>query len=375
MKLLLAVIISVFLAGMAFSQVPENKVFDLRQYSKTKSAADMVAARANIIANLWPSSDVFTRMPDAVEPFFYPVGNLDTLAKALPGVGNYTQVNSPHRIVWLRFDLPKGLVARAMYLPAKDSCFSGRLMIFHQGHNWLFTSQETDVLLQANAQCDDLLIMWMPLLGPNTVNTSHPDWPGTTVRVGDSFATHDDLAPFADATFNPLAYFMEPVIGSINYAKTLRTYTRIGMTGISGGGWTTVLAAAIDQRIDRAYPVAGSWPVWWWPSSMAYDYEQRLVGISTYSQIGPNGGDYVRYTDLYLMASYPAPRKMYLIYNRYDPCCFAGAQSFEMRPQLSAMNTERGGGYIEVKVDGSHSLHTISSGIRTGLIFPDFVNN
>jgi len=385
LRLISGILAALIFALAAYAQVPESKTFDLRSYSTFWPAegtqADVQAAiddaRDNIIAQIWPSNDPFTRMPDSVDPFTYPVGALTTCATALPGCGSYTQINSPNRLVWLRFNMPKGLIARALYFPAKDSCFSGRLLIFHQGHNNTFTSQETDVLLQANGECDDLLVVWMPLLGPNTVNTADPNWPGTTVRVGASFATHDDLLPFASSSFNPLVYFMEPIIGSINYVSTLRTYTKIGMTGISGGGWSTVLAAALDRRITHAYPVAGSWPQFFWSlmPGVSPDLEQRLPGISHEFANAGYGGDYATYIDLYLMAAYPAPRRLILIYNRSDPCCFAGGVSFEMRPQLQAMKTEAGGGYLDVRIDGTHSLHTISAAARTSWIFPDFVNN
>ena len=37
-------------------------------------------------------------------------------------------------------------------------------------------------------------------------------------------------------------------------------YKRVVMVGLSGGGWTTTVAAAIDPRIDLSIPVAGSLP-------------------------------------------------------------------------------------------------------------------
>ena len=56
-----------------------------------------------------------------------------------------------------------------------------------------------------------------------------------------------------------LRFFLEPVVRSINYAVSLG-YTRIVMAGLSGGGWTTTMLAAIDPRITLAMPVAGSIP-------------------------------------------------------------------------------------------------------------------
>ena len=57
-----------------------------------------------------------------------------------------------------------------------------------------------------------------------------------------------------------MRYFVEPVVLTANYALTHLNYTRIYMAGLSGGGWTTTLAPAIDKRIVGSFPIAGSVP-------------------------------------------------------------------------------------------------------------------
>jgi PhoPQ-activated pathogenicity-related protein len=37
-------------------------------------------------------------------------------------------------------------------------------------------------------------------------------------------------------------------------------YKHIVMAGLSGGGWTTTISAAIDPRITLSMPIAGSMP-------------------------------------------------------------------------------------------------------------------
>ena len=34
----------------------------------------------------------------------------------------------------------------------------------------------------------------------------------------------------------------------------------MGMSGLSGGGWTTTMVSAIEPRLTHIYPVAGSMP-------------------------------------------------------------------------------------------------------------------
>jgi hypothetical protein len=46
----------------------------------------------------------------------------------------------------------------------------------------------------------------------------------------------------------------------IDYAINTLGYDSVSMIGLSGGGWTTTLASAIDTRISLSFPVAGSLP-------------------------------------------------------------------------------------------------------------------
>ena len=56
-----------------------------------------------------------------------------------------------------------------------------------------------------------------------------------------------------------LRYFLEPAVLTVNYAKA-HGYDWIGMAGLSGGGWSTTFASAIDKRINASFPIAGSTP-------------------------------------------------------------------------------------------------------------------
>jgi len=83
----------------------------------------------------------------------------------------------------------------------------------------------------------------------------------------------------------PLNFFMEPIAVALNYVTKEHNYKQIVMTGISGGGWSTILYAAIDPRISLSYPVAGSVPFFLRDVDWG-DWEQNV-------------------TDLYRIADYP----------------------------------------------------------------------
>ena len=88
---------------------------------------------------------------------------------------------------------------------------------------------------------------------------------------------------------------------------------RIGMTGLSGGGWQTIILSALDERVKVSVPVAGF-------SSLSSRIEAR--------QFGDIGDQEQLATDLLAQIDYPhlvallAPRPTLLIYNAEDDCCF-----------------------------------------------------
>ena len=54
---------------------------------------------------------------------------------------------------------------------------------------------------------------------------------------------------------------MEPITVSLNYLDEEYDFSSYYMIGISGGGWTTVIYSAIDDRISNSFSVAGSYPL------------------------------------------------------------------------------------------------------------------
>ena len=88
--------------------------------------------------------------------------------------------------------------------------------------------------------------------------------------------------------------------------------SRIGMTGLSGGGWQTLLLSSLDTRIGPAVPVAGF-------SSLTTAIEH-----TNYTGADPeqNASDMRQGVDYAQLAAMRAPRPTLLIYNDMDNCCF-----------------------------------------------------
>ena len=114
-----------------------------------------------------------------------------------------------------------------------------------------------------------------------------------------------------------LRYFLEPEIVSLNYLLQHTTYQNINMVGLSGGGWTTNLLAAIDPRIKYSFSVAGSMPLYYRYGGSIGDIEQFLPQLYR---------DIAGYPDLYVLGAFGKGRMQVQILNRNDDCCFGQKQ-------------------------------------------------
>jgi hypothetical protein len=217
-----------------------------------------------------------------------------------------------------RFDIPvmsapeggaePGLDLAYYFVPVKRN---NRLVILNPGHTCKLSSQpDNDYrieptikgLLQAGF---DVLAVFMPHVSETTCNLDHCSVMNTDTGPGDH-----------PATFG-LRYFLQPEIVSLNYLLLQSNYKDINMVGLSGGGWTTNLLAAIDERIKYSFSVAGSMPVYYRSGGSMGDIEQFLPELYR---------DIAGYPDLYVLGAFGKGRKQVQILNRNDDCCFGQKQ-------------------------------------------------
>ena len=88
---------------------------------------------------------------------------------------------------------------------------------------------------------------------------------------------------------------------------------RLGVTGLSGGGWQTIFLSSLDERVKAAVPVAGY-------SSVSTKVEAREYG--DLGDIEQNGTDLFAAVDYTHLTAMMAPRPTLLIHNAEDDCCF-----------------------------------------------------
>lgn len=194
----------------------------------------------------------------------------------------------------------------------------------------------------------------------------------------------------APPTGSGMRYFLDPTLRSLNYVLSQHAFEDVSMTGLSGGGWTTTVYAALDPRIKASFPVAGSIPLYLRVGSKTTATTRQFYnGIlpgqpvddpSARGGCGNNLGDAEQsiadlygiagYPDLYVMGAYGPGREQVQILNRRDTCCFGQAQHHDPASYDSDLRDyERkvratlhglGSGDFRVQIDEASTIHQIS---------------
>jgi hypothetical protein len=218
---------------------------------------------------------------------------------------------------------------------------SGPVVLYHQGHGEPLEQSAWLVKRLVDAGCR-VLVLAMPLEGRNP----------PLLHEGLEIASHAQLDWLEPSAGHPVRFLIEPVVVMLNQLVVEGATTPVTMVGLSGGGWTTTLAAALDLRIGASVPVAGSLPLWLrclvagdWG-----DWEQNLPEL------------YRRWTypDLYVLGSSGPGRVQVQVLNQYDPVCFAGIRSRLYEPAVRDCVAAAGPGAFRVFVDDTHAAHAIS---------------
>ena len=229
-----------------------------------------------------------------------------------------------------------------LFLPENSN---DKLIIYHQGHGGDFVDgkDNIDFFLDKNYS---VLAFSMPLLGMNNQPIIDLDHFGKI-----KFTNHKQLQFLESSDFSPVKFFIEPIGVSLNYLDENFDFDSYYMMGISGGGWTTVLFSAIDDRISQSYSVAGTIPIF-----MRSDSKN----IGDYEQIIPELYAITNYLELYILNSYGDDRIHVQIFNNNDPCCFSGNISGIYDDKINQRLIKLDKGNFFLYIDDTHNEHKIS---------------
>jgi hypothetical protein len=355
-NLLLAIL---FFLGCAGPPVLAAPLIDDRAIT-LKSPRDIAERRRELIQFIWgkdgwPKSNrpsvVRTNVPS-------PVRHLTHLA----------------RVDELRFALSQGTPALENlayhFIPAQPN---GELVIVHHGHACTFDDDPSPTnnigyglqrtihgLLREGY---GVLAVYMP-----------------RQRPGDCGGSHDALYQLPTPG-NPMRFFLEPVAISLNYLQARRQrradrfprYRTFHMTGLSGGGWTTTVYAAIDPTIQCSVPIAGTLPL----------YLRTGGSIGDREQFDPAFYKIAGYPDLYVLGAAGRDRRQVQVLVRRDDCCFGQAQhgsgpeghNYEealrdYANRVTARVDELGAGEFRLNIDEHAPSHMISHQTIQQILLP-----
>lgn len=125
-----------------------------------------------------------------------------------------------------------------------------------------------------------------------------------------SFAAHLDLAGA-----NGVGVFYLEMRRGLDYLY-LHPHVdrnRIGVTGLSGGGWQTIVLSSLDERVKASNPVAGF---------AATTSRVEAKDFGDMGDIEQSATDFLRGSDYPYLVALMAPRPILLTYNGEDDCCF-----------------------------------------------------
>ncbi|KPK39074.1 MAG: hypothetical protein AMJ65_12035 [Phycisphaerae bacterium SG8_4] len=244
------------------------------------------------------------------------------------------------RIDKLTVEMDYGLHSIVYHFLPKQA--NSKLFIYHQGHRGDFV-QGKDTIKPLLDKGYSVMALSMPLLGMNNQPVVDLERFGRFHLV-----KHDHMKLLK----SPIRFFVEPVVVAINYGKKLE-YDQVNMTGISGGGWTTTVCAAVDTRIQHSYPVAGTLPFYLRSDSQRDwgDFEQNM----------PDLYNIANYLELYVLGAFGEGRVQIQLLNQYDSCCFAGIKYRTYEQTMKDVMGDLGKGRFDIFLDDSHKDHMIST--------------
>ncbi len=221
----------------------------------------------------------------------------------------------------------------AHFRPAEGN---GRLVVYHHGYAGAYHTQHRHIaaLLRSG---HGVMAFDFPGYGESALKGAwHKAWWGNW-----------------DEVENPMRMFFEPVVAGINHASG--EYRTIDMLGLSAGGWTAMVAAALDERIRRSYPVAGGLPVY-----------MRREKETAPPALNPALLAAASYPDMFVAASVGEGRGQLQVFNRYDRCCFAGPRALLYEDAVKKAVGDRG--RFRVLLDETHPRHKISAAAMRAIL-------
>ncbi len=320
------------LQSKEYTEVPkEYTQTDIASLISIKKHSDVLERREALLHFFWGESKLPLLLPSTIIENFKDV--------------RYDDIGSLYRIDKIVIKMEFEIESVVYHFIPKDS--NNKVILYHQGHRGDFYNSKEQIKTFIEKGYS-VMAFSMPLLGLN--NQPIVQLP----RFGKlKLTSHDHMKFLLPKDGHPIKFFIEPVIIALNYLENNFDYISVAMCGISGGGWTTTLVAAVDTRIKTSFPLAGSYPI--------YLRSNSINDWGDYEQNAPELYRIANYLELYILGGYGKGRKQLQIINKYDSCCFSGLKWKTYRDIIRAHMDQLGVGDFDLLLDDSHRKHIVSN--------------
>ena len=356
------ILISIFLIAVIFFYGFSVGMYKIFPYEFLDSSSDALSGQKAIESNQFLNqadidslikidnkSDIDQKRNFLTE-FFWDVGSLQRVIdkSPLPQVeydisdSRYSDFQNLNRIDKLTVEMEYGINSISyLFIPEVSN---EKLILYHQGHGGDFILGQETIQFFLNRDFT-VLASTMPLVGMNNQPIVEIDGFGKIKLI-----SHEQLNLLKTNGFNPMRLFIDPIQINLTFLHKEYAFQQYSMIGISGGGWTTVIYSAMDERISDIFSVAGSMPFYLRVNDRDIgDYEQTNIDLY----------EVTNYLELYVLSAY-GEKKHIQIFNKNDPCCFSGngyeTYEFVIKDKISQL----GKGNFQIFIDDTHNEHKIS---------------
>ena len=204
-------------------------------------AGDIAAARALLIDEVWTGDGL-------------PATGADAVATGVTNPISATGFTNLVGVDQLTINMATGFSSAPYVFNPTSS--NGKLALVHQGHSTNINEAGVGDTIRALSNAGYTVVAF--------------------VMIGEASVVTHNTYPTPTEDLNHLRYFLEPCVRAIN--ELAGDYDEVCMCGLSGGGWQTLMLAAIDPRIGMSIPVAAELPLD--RSAGSRDWEQLLPGLT-----------------------------------------------------------------------------------------------
>ena len=303
---------------------------DVKSLIKIKNEEDVIKKQELLIDFIWSGEG-------------FPVSKLPDLVENDINDSRYSDMKNLERIDKITMIMDYEINSIAYLFLAEES--NENLVIYHQGHKGDFIIGKETIQFFLK-QGYSVLALSMPLHGMNNQPiVSLQDHGNIKLSVHNQFFLLDS------PQFSSIKFFVEPVAISLNHIdQMMLEFKSYNMVGVSGGGWTTIVYSAIDDRISQNYSVAGMYPA----------YLQQLYRPADYERIVSQLYDTANVLELFTMSAYGEERKAVQIFNKHDPGVRCGEFYKTYEDDVKLKISQLGKGAFDAHLDDTHTEHKIS---------------